>query len=155
MREFKHLAFNACIYQAIFFISCTSPVSSGLSETDRQFIQNSMSDVQDNWNKGNKEPYINRFSPDAFYIAPNMETMTGKDAIRNFANSFPELKLKFTITELSGSGDFAYMRGSYTLTTPQDSLFDKGKFLGIWKKTSEKAWLLTHDMFSSDLPLPK
>jgi ketosteroid isomerase-like protein len=155
MEKNKDVLSITCLCLAILLCSCTAPVTSGLSETDKQFIQNSMTNAQDNWNKGNKDPYVNRFSSDAFYMAPNMETMTGKDAIRNFANSFPEVRIKFDIVELSGSTDLAYMRGAYTITTPKDSLFDKGKFMGIWRKTAENNWQLTHDMFSSDLPLTR
>ena len=135
--------------------SCQAPASSDLTEVDKQYIRDVTANVQDNWNKGNKVPYVDRFSSDASYMAPNMETLVGKDAIRNFANSFPELKLKFSIIELEGSSKYAYLRGAYTLTTAADSLVDRGKFLGIWKKTPENTWLLTHDKFSSDLPIPK
>ena len=88
-------------------------------------------------------------------MAPNMEALIGKDAIRNFANAFPDLKLKFSVVEIMGSSEYAYLRGGYVLTTPADSLVDKGKFLSIWKKNHEDIWFLTHDMFSSDLPLAK
>ena len=84
-----------------------------------------------------------------------METLVGKDAIKHFANSIPDLKVKFSIVEIMGSSEYAYLRGAYVLTTPADSIFDKGKYLSIWKKTNENIWLLTHDMFSSDLPLLK
>ncbi len=156
MKPLKYLIFMICLLSnATLLISCQAPASSDLTEVDKQYIRDVTINVQNNWNKGNKVPYVDRFSSNAFYMAPNMETFIGKDAIRNFANSFPELKLKFSIVEIEGSSKYAYVRGAYTLTTPVDSLFDKGKFLSIWKKTTEKTWLLTHDMFSSDLPLPK
>ncbi|HNR07491.1 MAG TPA: nuclear transport factor 2 family protein [Saprospiraceae bacterium] len=144
------------ICHALLLISCTAPAgSSGLSATDKEYIQSLTQTVEENWNKGNREPYVNRFTSDAFYMAPNMESLVGKDAIKSFAASFPELKLEFTIGEIEGSSEFAYVRGGYLLKTPQDSLFDKGKFLSIWEKTPEKTWLLSHDMFSSDLPPTK
>jgi len=130
-------------------------IVSGLTEADKQYILDLTTTVQDNWNKGNREPYLDRFSPEAVFMAPNMETLIGKDAIRDFANGFPDLKLKYSIIEIMGSSEYAYLRGGYLLTTPADSLVDKGKFLSIWKKNPENIWLLTHDMFSSDLPLAK
>lgn len=156
MKTLKNLALMVCLVcSAILLTSCQSPATSDLTESDKQYIRDVTNNVQDNWNKGNKVPYVDRFSEDASYMAPNIETLIGKDAIRSFANSFPELRLKFSIVEIEGSSKYAYLRGAYELTTPADSLFDKGKFLGIWKKTPENTWLLTHDMFSSDLPLSK
>ncbi len=52
-----------------------------------------------------------------------------------------------------GAGEYAYVRGAYDLTNEADSLLDKGKFMSIWKKSPANQWILTHDMFSSDLPL--
>lgn len=156
MKTLKNIALMVCLVSMQYIlVSCQAPASSDLTEVDKQYIRDVTTNVEDNWNKGNKVPYVDRFSADACYMAPNMETLTGKDEIRNFANSFPELRLKFSIIEIEGSSKYAYLRGAYTLTTPSDSLFDRGKFLGIWKKTPENTWLLTHDMFSSDLPLPK
>ena len=138
---------------ALCFTTCNSPSHADLTEVDKEFILNMTTNVQDSWNQGKREPYLDRFSPEAVYMPPNMEALIGKDAIRDFANGFPDLKLKFSIVEIMGSSQYAYVRGGYVLTTPADSLVDKGKFLSIWKKSPENNWLLTHDMFSSDLPV--
>jgi ketosteroid isomerase-like protein len=156
MKKLKTVAFIACsLFNALCFTRCNSPGQSDLTEADKKYILDMTTNVQDNWNKGNREPYLNRFSAEAVYMAPNMEAMIGKDAIRNFANAIPDLRVKFSIVEIMGSSQYAYLRGAYELKTPSDSLVDNGKFLSIWKKGPENIWLLTHDMFSSDLPLAK
>ncbi len=140
----------------IILISC-SPSSSNnvLTEDDKQHFKDVTTQVQDSWNQGNREPYVNRFSSDAIFMAPNMETIQGKEAIRAFANSFPELRLKFSIVEILGSAEYAYVRGSFVVTSPADSLLDKGKYLSIWKKAMDSQWQLTHDIFNSDFPVVK
>jgi ketosteroid isomerase-like protein len=156
MKTLKPFAIIVCsLFHALCFTSCNSPTGSGLTEADKQYILDVTTSVQDNWNEGKREPYLNRFSKEAVYMAPNMEALIGKDAIRDFANAFPDLKLKFSVLEIMGSAEYAYLRGGYVLTTRADSLIDKGKFLSIWKKNPENIWLLTHDMFSSDLPFVK
>jgi ketosteroid isomerase-like protein len=156
MKKLKKRTIIACsLFFAFFFMTCKSPSHSDLTEADKQYILDMTNNVQDSSNKGQREPYVNRFSPEAIFMGPNMEALIGKDAIKDFANSFPQLKLKFSIVEIMGSSEYAYLRGAYVLTTPADSLVDKGKFLSIWRKNPEKSWLLTHDMFSSDLPLAK
>ncbi len=86
-------------------------------------------------------------------MAPNMETLVGQEAIRTFAKSFPDVKIHFDLIEIEGSADYAYVRGAFTVHNPADTLLDKGKFLSVWKKFPDDKWLLTHDIFSSDLPV--
>ena len=137
----------------IIFTSCNPSDNNILTETDIQHFRDATTNVQNSWNQGDREPYVNRFSTDAIFMAPNMETVVGKDAIRTFANSFPELRIKFSIIEIKGSSMSAYVRGSFIVTSPADSLLDKGKYLSIWEKSTENQWQLTHDIFNSDMPL--
>ena len=142
-----------CLLVSVIFFSCKSPSPSVLTESDKQYIKDLTNSVQDGWNRGERQAYVNRFSIDAIYMAPNMEAVVGKEAIRTFANSFPEVKIYFTVIEIMGSTDYAYVRGAFTVTNPADTLLDKGKFLSVWKKFPDGKWLLTHDIFSSDLPV--
>jgi uncharacterized protein (TIGR02246 family) len=138
----------------VFLSSCKSPSPSVLTEEDKQYIKDLTNSVQDGWNRGDRETYVNRFTEDAIYMPPNREAIVGKDAIRTYATSFPEVKIHFNIMEIMGSADYAYVRGAFTVTNSADTLLDKGKFLSVWKKFHDNKWLLTHDIFSSDLPIP-
>jgi len=147
-------AINCLLVSVLLITSCKSPSPQVLTDSDKQYIKDLTTNAQDGWNRGEREPYVNRFSTDAIYMPPNMETVVGKDAIRTFANSFPDLKLYYNVIDIMGSADYAYVRGAFTVTNPADSLLDKGKFLSVWKKFPDGKWLLTHDIFSSDLPIP-
>ena len=144
---------NCLLVSVLFFTSCKSPSPSVLSDSDKQYIKDLTTSAQDGWNRGDREPYVNRFSTDAIYMPPNTETVVGKDAIRTIAKSFPEIRIQFNVLEIMGSADYAYVRGAFTVTNPADTLLDKGKFLSVWKKFPDDKWLLTHDIFSSDLPV--
>ena len=141
------------VASTFFLMTCKSSTPPALTDADKQYMKDLTTSAQDGWNRGDREPYVNRFSADALYMPPNLETVVGKDAIRTIANSFPELKIQFNILEMQGSGDYAYVRGAFIVTSPADSLLDKGKFLSVWKKFPEGNWLMTHDIFSSELPI--
>lgn len=138
----------------ICFTSCQPPNPPRLTESDNEYIRNMTANVQDSWNRGDREPYANRFSKEAFYMAPNMETLIGRDTIRSFAKTFPDLKIKFSIVEILGSSESAYVRGIYVSNSPEGKMLDKGKFMSIWQKNTEGQWQLTHDIFNSDMPAP-
>lgn len=155
MKECKiDTVINCLLVSLLFFSSCKSPAPSVLTDSDKQYIKDLTTSAQDGWNRGDREPYVNRFSADAIYMPPNTEIVVGKDAIRTIANSFPEIKIQFNVLEIMGSADYAYVRGAFTVTNPSDTLLDKGKFLSVWKKFPDDKWLLTHEIFSSDLPAP-
>ena len=141
---------NCLLVSVLLFTSC-KPSRSELTESDIQYIKELNTSAQDGWNRGDREPYVSRYATNAIYMPPNTETVVGKDAIRTFANALPEVKVKFNTEEITGSADYAYVRGAYTVTNPIDSLLDKGKFLSVWIKTDDK-WIVTNDIFNSDMP---
>jgi ketosteroid isomerase-like protein len=60
--------------------------------------------------------------------------------------------------EAVGSGDLAYLRGTYSMTfsipgvpTPIE---EQGKFRQIYRKQSDGSWKMTREIYNSDLPLP-
>ena len=103
---------------------------------------------------------VSYYSDDALVMPPNIPTLTGKEPIRALWKSMLEAPgfgggWKATKVEVSKSGDFGYVTGSYELTERDDSgkpMTDKGKFLEVWKKQADGSWKCVADMFSSDLP---
>ncbi len=61
--------------------------------------------------------------------------------------------------EVEASGDWAFVRGTYTQTvTPKAggaaTLVD-GKFLAIWKRQADGSWKMYIDCFNSNVPPKK
>jgi ketosteroid isomerase-like protein len=99
------------------------------------------------------------YTTDAVLLPPNHGAVEGRENIRDFFATFPTIT-KFTLTDLEvdGSGDIAYVRGTYSMTMMISDLVtleDHGKYLEIRKKGADGSWLLYRDMFSSDIPLPE
>ena len=138
----------------LFFTSCQSPSPTVLTETDKQYLKDLFARDQEAWNQGEREQYINRYAADAIFMIPNAEQLVGKDAIRTFLSSFPDVKISFNVIEIMGSADLAYVQGAYTISNPADSLLDKGKFVDFFKKFPDDKWLVIRDIFNSDLPVP-
>ena len=66
-------------------------------------------------------------------------------------------RFKVENLEVDGTGDFAYVMGTYAITLDLgegEQVIDNGKYLEIRKKQSDGTWLLYRDMFSSDLGVP-
>ncbi|MEX2232540.1 MAG: nuclear transport factor 2 family protein [Cyclobacteriaceae bacterium] len=146
-------AITCLLVSGNLFLTCKSPDSNELTEADKQHFTDLTAKAQDDWNRGDREAFVNRFSADAIFMAPNMESVIGKEAIRTFANAFPVVQVEFNIVEIMGSGEFAYVRGTFVVTDSADAVLDKGKFANLWKKSSDNPWQITRDIYNSDLPV--
>jgi ketosteroid isomerase-like protein len=96
---------------------------------------------------------------DHIMIAPNRPPFVGK-AANDAANgrTFRQFDIDETWTPLETviAGDWAYQRGTYTVTatpkaggTPRAS---RGNFLRIYQRQPDGAWRMIRDMFNSDQP---
>jgi ketosteroid isomerase-like protein len=127
--------------------------SHALTEEDKQYFLDANAKAQDGWNAGDREAYVIRYAANAIYMPPHKETMTGLDGIRGYLKTFPDIRVKFSTVEMTGSNEQAYVRGTFVITSSEGAVLDKGKFLSIWNQSEDKKWQITHDIFNSDLPV--
>jgi ketosteroid isomerase-like protein len=100
-----------------------------------------------------------QYTENAVFMPPNQPAVEGRAAIQAwFKASPPMAAFRLTVIEVDGHGDVAYTRGRYALTiaaagkTPAVS--DHGKFLAVHRRQANGSWLMTDDIFNSDVPLP-
>jgi ketosteroid isomerase-like protein len=99
------------------------------------------------------------YTENAVLMPPNQGAVEGRAAIRAFFGGFPALP-DFTGTpvDIDGRGDLAYVRGTYSLTVPvmggRPAQSDHGKFVEIRRRQPDGKWLVSVDIFNSDMPLP-
>jgi ketosteroid isomerase-like protein len=86
-------------------------------------------------------------------MAPNLESMIGKEAIHTFATSFPDIQVKFNTVEITGSAHYAYVGGTFVISDSTGTILDKGKYASLWEKSADDVWQITRDIFNSDLPV--
>ena len=128
--------------------------ASGLADKDKEFFQKVTVNAYESFNKGNRAPYIDRYSPNAIFMAPNMETLKGKEAIKEFILAYPSVNVEFPIEEILGNSIHVNIRGSYVINDTTGKFIDKGKYVSIWQKDTAGNWVLSHDIYNSDVPLP-
>ncbi len=103
------------------------------------------------------------FTQDGVLMPPNHPAVQGRTAIQEWgtatfgAASFTE----FTNApvEIDGRGGIAYSRATYSLALSVEGIAepitDTGKYIVIWKKQADGAWLAVANPWNSDLPLPE
>ena len=93
------------------------------------------------------------FTANAIVMAPNAAPIEGREAITadwnaNFAAGFGALRL--TTDEAEMFGDVAHEVGRYVVEAADGSHLDHGKYIVIWKHTSD-GWKLHRDIFNSNM----
>lgn len=98
------------------------------------------------------------YTVDAVVMPPNEPPVEGRKAIEAwFARQPPVEDLTLQILEVDGHEDLVFVRGRYVLAVGaignQPARVDTGKYLEVRHRVPGGDWLITVDMFSSDLPL--
>lgn len=98
---------------------------------------------------------IGLYAPDGVILPPNMPPSQGAAALTEVWTGMlatPGIKLNIApeVVEVASSGDLAYDRGAYVLTTNDaagKAMEERGKYVVVWKKVGGE-WKVAADMFS-------
>ncbi len=150
----KHIIMLLAVFS---LTACQTSGPAGLSEADRAAIEATTTIFEDAANAKDWAGVAATYTVDAVLMPPNGAAIEGRANIQAFFEAFPPFSdLNLEHVQVEGQGDMAYVRGTYTMTiTPEGGypITDSGKYIEIRKKQADGSWLLSHDMFSSDLPL--
>lgn len=96
------------------------------------------------------------YTEDAVVMPPNRPAIRGKGQVLDFMRAFPRVtRAEFDVDEIDGYGDIAYVTGRYSMTLePEgapDSVEDRGKYIEVRRKQPDGSWLMSRDIFNSDL----
>src|SRR4051812_4305787 len=102
------------------------------------------------------------YTADGVEMPPNAPAAKGRAAIeayhKGFAQQFMVHGITLTPTDTQVHGDTAVDVGTYKQTLMSQKsggmVDDKGKYIVLLKKDASGAWLLTHAIYNSDMPLP-
>ncbi|HET9387936.1 MAG TPA: SgcJ/EcaC family oxidoreductase [Gemmatimonadales bacterium] len=143
----------------VLFAAC-KVASPDLSEADRVAIRAATDSFVAHQRARRDSASAELFSEDARFMPPNGGITEGRPAIRAWLAAFPPMA-NFTLTpiEIEGRGDLAYVRGTYSYTlvgTDGHQIGeDRGKYLEIRRKQPDGKWLMTIDIYNSDLGVPE
>ncbi len=113
-------------------------------------------------NGNDADAWVACFAPDAVQMPPNDPPNVGTEHIRAWSSGMlaafrAEFSLNIDEVELAGD-DWAFERGTYTIAlTPKAGgtpIRDTGKYLTIYRRQNEHAWLMARDIWNSNNPLP-
>ena len=144
---------------ALLLASCGPKAPQGLTDQDRAAIRQSEADFAASMLAKDYAKVAASYTPDAVVMPSNGPVVTGRAAIEQFLASFPPLgTFTLNVAEIEGVGDLAYDRGTYQMTFPLPSggmASDSGKFLEIRHRQADGTWLVTRDIWNSDIPMPE
>ncbi len=100
------------------------------------------------------------FAEDAVMLPPNESMVQGRPAILAYLEAYPTITaFQTTVEEVGGQGSMGFSRGTYSLTATvegmPDPIQDTGKWLTIDEKQPDGSWLVTIQIWNSDLSLPE
>jgi ketosteroid isomerase-like protein len=142
----------------IVAVAGCSPSQEEFTEADAQALRAMSGQFTTAHLAGNWTGFDSILAEDVVFLPPNATAVEGRQAVVGFLQAFPRLSaFTATVTDLGGSGNLAFARGTYTFTTAPDSgapMTDQGKFLAIHRRFPDGIWRITKDIWNSDLPLP-
>ena len=112
------------------------------------------------FDRGDAAAVADGYTEDAKLLPPNMEMVSGKQAIQAFWESAREMgvrSINLETVEVGFDGDLAYARGVSTVNIQPEgaqATTVRGKYLVILKRQTDGSWKVAVDIWNSDLPQP-
>jgi uncharacterized protein (TIGR02246 family) len=104
------------------------------------------------------EAIVGLFAEDGQIMPPNARSVSGREPIAEAWQGIldlPELEFSFapTAVKVAGSGDMAYVVGTYQLAYQGEEarVEDAGKYVDVWEKIDGE-WKVVIETYNSDLP---
>jgi uncharacterized protein (TIGR02246 family) len=169
-KSFLQISIFSLILMLCFTFGCQQPVEevaeeavagiAALSDEDVAAIKASTEEYIQAWGSADSVTLAALYTEDGIMMPPNQSIVQGRDEIQasNEASPAP-LEVNLTIVEIDGRGDIAYVRGTYSFAMQPEGvpepIQDTGKYIEIRRKQEDGSWLITIDIWNSDMPLPE
>jgi uncharacterized protein (TIGR02246 family) len=139
----------------------------GLACCDKRSIEDDANDISDikalsatrakAFNEGNAGVIADAFTESGKLMAPDMTTMTGREAVRGYYQRiFDQYKtsLESGYEEVRVSGNLAYGVGyAKVKLVPHnggDTLVSTAKYVNLLQRQDDGSWLTTHDIWNAN-----
>jgi ketosteroid isomerase-like protein len=100
------------------------------------------------------------YTEDGSFNPPNEVAISGRAALKGWLTHLPPVtEFNFTNVKVEGRDDLAYVLGNYAMTLQVPGatapVKDAGKYVEIRRRQPDGRWLISVDIFNSDLPAPR
>jgi len=128
-------------------------------KADVEALNEEVRKYDDAISSGNLDGFVELFTDDAVQMPNNEPIIVGKDEIRsraeeNFTNN--TLKLTDTVEYTMVTGDWAFVRGNYTIViTPKEGgadVTEVGKWIAVYQRQSDNSWKLYSEIWNQNAP---
>jgi uncharacterized protein (TIGR02246 family) len=111
-------------------------------------------------NAGDADAWASCFSADAVQMPPSFPANVGAENIRGWSGGMlAAFRAEFALSpaEVQRPGDeWVFERGTYTITlAPKaggDAIRDVGKYITLYQRQADGAWLMARDLWNSNNP---
>lgn len=141
-----------------WFTNTTTLYAAELDPAEIQGIRDASRAYASAWLSNNAENVMATLVSEPVLSPSGLDYREGQQAARDFwfpADSPATIVTRFDTEELEidGSGDLAFVRGTFTLAFDYDgeSYENSGKYVSILRKQADGNWLITHHMWD-DFP---
>ena len=96
--------------------------------------------------------YASRYCRDAVIMPEQSPPLAGRDAIRNFNyndGKNKDFRVVITATAVYGGPSAVIEEGYYAFPGADGEIYDKGKFIAVWKQEDGK-WKLYREIWNTD-----
>jgi ketosteroid isomerase-like protein len=106
---------------------------------------------QEAYDTGDVDAIAAVYTEDCVLMPPNSELGSGHGFVKGAFGGMLAAGLTSTTQTVgaAAAGGVGYHAGTYTLSGPDGTVVDKGKFIEGWRKIDGE-WKITHDIFNSD-----
>jgi len=145
-----------CFVLGVGAAGCQAPADHTLGAADASALRAALDAYLDAANSGDAARWAALYTPDAVMMPPNSPAVEGRVAIESWLAMLP-VKITDaagTVLEVDGTGDVAYVRGTYSMNLDipglPESVPQEGKLLQIYARQPAGSWLLARDIWNSN-----
>ena len=117
-------------------------------------IRAAQDSFESTFGRGDAAGIANLYTENGELLPTGSDFVKGKQAIQEFWQGVLDMGIKnakLDIVEVEQHGNSAVEVGQYTLSSADDQVMDKGKYIIIWRHDDSK-WKLHYDIWNSSLP---
>ena len=154
----RQLLGAALLAPAVLAAACGGKTEPGFTPAEANVIRERTQAFEGTFNAKEAGALTAYYTPESVMMPPNAPTIRGKEPIQQFYGELyaqGATDLEVETRDLRGHGTLAYESGAYSLNrrpAQGAKTRDRGKYLFIWRKQNDGAWMIEQSIWSSDLP---